>query len=339
MTKNISDPVHINGLYAHRGFLSLDDPGVFEAVSLPWELMIRENGKTSFKHWKDYFVTPSITVYQEQFQSAVHVIGLSPPGMLSLSIPLKTGSNTSYWNQSLQTSALPIAMPGELNSYIDDEQFHMILLINLKLIRQFYSHEQIEKLKQSASRHFIQSTAEKSRQLSLWLNKILIDTLNDPSILSEQIAIQSFEEELLRRLSNTIDLSQTKKKRPHLSLRQKGLKKALEFIHSSDNRLNNIPEICRLSGVSQRTLEYAFQDAFNLSPIQFIQQHRLHKFHHKLLFSSSDYHTVTSTADELGLEQIGRRAGEYKKLFNEQPSETLKRTANQSMSRGHVLVW
>ncbi len=102
---------------------------------------------------------------------------------------------------------------------------------------------------------------------------------------------------------------------------------------------NNIPEICRLSGVSQRTLEYAFQDAFNLSPMQFIQQHRLHKFHHKLLLSSPDYHTVTSSAEELGLEQIGRRAGEYKKLFNELPSETLKRTAKQSMSSRHVLVW
>ncbi len=287
MPETALNTVHTEGKCAHRGQLSLDDPGIHEVASLPLELMLSIKDKR-FRHWKSYFVTPSVVIYREFYSTKLSVIGLSPPDMLRLSIPLKLGCNTTDWNQPLKTGSLPITMPGEVGGFIDAGQSSIFILINLQLLHQHCSEERIEKLEMFSQQHFMPSTTEKIIQLSNWLCQRLDETLVTDadvcgpyfsnSFISNKAAVQSFEQELLHRLGKFIDASCAEKKRPPVSLRQRGLKKALDYLYSSDNVQLSILNLCKQAEVSQRTLEYAFQQTFNLSPVAFIRKIHLHSF-------------------------------------------------------------
>jgi AraC family transcriptional regulator, ethanolamine operon transcriptional activator len=86
-----------------------------------------------------------------------------------------------------------------------------------------------------------------------------------------------------------------------------------------------VPELCRAAGVSQRTLQYAFLDAFSLTPQAFIRRRRLHAARWALLAAHPEQTTVARAAAENGIYQLGRFAGEYARLFGERPSVTLAR--------------
>ena len=71
------------------------DPSVYEELSAPGELIATPLGRGSFGHYKTYLITLTVVAYQESFDLAVRVRGLTPTGMLGFSIPLRTGSRTS----------------------------------------------------------------------------------------------------------------------------------------------------------------------------------------------------------------------------------------------------
>jgi transcriptional regulator GlxA family with amidase domain len=77
--------------------------------------------------------------------------------------------------------------------------------------------------------------------------------------------------------------------------------------------------------VSERTLEYAFHDQFDISPRAFLINYRLHQARKSLLSSDPGESTVAMVAAENGFFDFGRFAAKYRQLFGENPSVTLHR--------------
>ena len=73
------------------------------------------------------------------------------------------------------------------------------------------------------------------------------------------------------------------------------------------------------------SLQYAFRDAMDMTPKEFIMQRRLHATRRALLTSDVSLTRVSDVATEHGFYELGRFAGRYFNLFGERPSETLKR--------------
>jgi len=89
--------------------------------------------------------------------------------------------------------------------------------------------------------------------------------------------------------------------------------------------LPTIPELCRVAGVSQRTLEYGFRDLLGVTPVRYLKLLRLNRVRRSLVRRRSEDETVTSVAVRSGFSDLGRFAGEYRQLFGERPSDTLRR--------------
>lgn len=88
---------------ARHGEIHSEDLVFVEATSSPWDLMITPIGNARFGHWKQYLVTPSVVLYREWYASPVRFRGLSPAGMLGLSLPLRLGNRSVYWDARLRT--------------------------------------------------------------------------------------------------------------------------------------------------------------------------------------------------------------------------------------------
>jgi AraC-like DNA-binding protein len=86
-----------------------------------------------------------------------------------------------------------------------------------------------------------------------------------------------------------------------------------------------VKDLCLAVGVSERTLQYAFQGVMRMSPIAYLTRLRLHRVRQALRVATRGSTTVADQALEWGFWHFGDFSRAYKACFGELPSETLRR--------------
>lgn len=89
-----------------------------------------------------------------------------------------------------------------------------------------------------------------------------------------------------------------------------------------------ISSLCRILAVSERTLRKSFHQIHGIAPSRHLRMSRLSHARRALLLADSKMATVTEIATAFGFVELGRFSVEYRKVFGESPSETLRRGAN-----------
>jgi AraC-like DNA-binding protein len=89
-----------------------------------------------------------------------------------------------------------------------------------------------------------------------------------------------------------------------------------------------IPEICNAIGASTRTLRICCHEHLGMGPKRYLLLRRMHLARCALRQAAPEATSVTDIATRYGFWQLGRFAGEYRALFGESPSATLRRHAN-----------
>jgi AraC-like DNA-binding protein len=87
-----------------------------------------------------------------------------------------------------------------------------------------------------------------------------------------------------------------------------------------------VSDLCRVTTVSERTLEYAFKGTLGLSPVAYLARLRLHRVRNALQTETRGIKTVSSVALDWGFWHFGEFSRAYKDCFGELPSETLRRS-------------
>ena len=85
-----------------------------------------------------------------------------------------------------------------------------------------------------------------------------------------------------------------------------------------------VSELCAAAHVSERTLQYAFQDIMGMSPITYLHRLRLHRARNELRQGNSSSTSVTDVAMNWGFWHFGAFSQAYKNCFGEVPSKTLR---------------
>lgn len=83
----------------------------------------------------------------------------------------------------------------------------------------------------------------------------------------------------------------------------------------------SIAELCGQLGVSRRTIQYAFQHVLNLNPVAYLRAVRLNYVRRALRAGDS----VTAAATKWGFLHLGSFAQDYRSMFGELPSDTVRR--------------
>ena len=311
---------------AITGKLAVHDPSVYEEISAPWELIATPVGRGPFGHYKTYLITPAVVAYQESFDSAVRVRGLTPTGMFGFSIPIRTGSRTSYWNRPLHEKGLPTSMPGALDAVFEAQQSHIIVLVNITVLHQVLPVETTAALLRAATQRLLPVPSNVTAGLGRWLLQILDEVQRQPQMLQHPAVVRAFEEDLFLRLTDLVRVLNTDAHRPDMTRRRRGFDRALEYLREQDTSSLSIPQLSTIAGVGQRTLEYAFRETFDLTPLGFLRLKRFHGARRMLMTTRQGEATVADIAHRNGFYELGRFATSYKRLFGELPSQTMARS-------------
>ena len=106
-------------------------------------------------------------------------------------------------------------------------------------------------------------------------------------------------------------------------------KRAIDLMHEHPEKPWSTADLARATGVSARALQRSFERSDLPSPMMYLRRLRLHRVHTELAASSSNSVTVTMIAGRWGFMHLGRFASQYRQLFGETPSETLRAPGNR----------
>ena len=156
--------------------------------------------------------------------------------------------------------------------------------------------------------------------------------LNRPGgILEAPAAIASFEDFLINSLLWGLEHNHNDSLEARTpSTAPRHVRKVEDYISAHASEPLTMAELAEVSGVSGATMNRAFRQYRGYTPMQFLLDKRM-RFVHKRLLLSGPTDTVQQIAMMCGFVHMGRFAAEYKRRFNEHPSQTLKRAkANSS---------
>jgi AraC family ethanolamine operon transcriptional activator len=86
-----------------------------------------------------------------------------------------------------------------------------------------------------------------------------------------------------------------------------------------------LQDLCTAVGAKGRTLQSAFLAVYGTSPMGYLKIQRLHGARQRLQTAHPKTNTVVGIASAWGFWHMGHFARDYKQMFGEAPSQTLKR--------------
>ncbi|MGK7892341.1 MAG: helix-turn-helix domain-containing protein, partial [Xenococcus sp. (in: cyanobacteria)] len=109
-----------------------------------------------------------------------------------------------------------------------------------------------------------------------------------------------------------------------LESKMKQLAKAIDSLLVDEHYASlNLKYICDRLNTNERSLNYAFNQYYGISPMAFVKASKLHRARELLLEADPNETNVTEITNRLGFWQLGQFSKDYKALFNELPSNTL----------------
>lgn len=152
------------------------------------------------------------------------------------------------------------------------------------------------------------------------------------SISLDAAAVRYAEKEIIAIASRALEASYKPQSRsigrPQFS-RARALSRTLALIEANTGSPLFLDDLCRATGLRERTLRNIFHDYFGVGPMRFLKVRQLREIRAALLAADPAHHTVTDIATRFGIWDFSLFARNYKALFGEPPSHTLRATRAQ----------
>lgn len=151
-----------------------------------------------------------------------------------------------------------------------------------------------------------------------------------PEVLNEPAARQRLRDDLLLTLIDAMAGAYRDDGLHRIDNRKRVVDRACELVLSRPDEPPSLFEVCRRIGASPRKLGYCFQDTYGLSPGRYLKTIRLNSARRDLSRNDNPTQTVYDVAARWGFWHFGHFSADYRKLFAELPSETLRRARSRT---------
>lgn len=132
-------------------------------------------------------------------------------------------------------------------------------------------------------------------------------------------------EDYLPLLIEAIPLTRGQTQKPDRFLRRSQLvRQAEDYMLAHLEQPITLKDLCKILNTSKSPLNYGFQEVFGLSPMAYLKVLRLHAAHKVLKSAASPTTKIADIAHRFGFWHAGRFGQDYKQMFGELPSETIK---------------
>jgi AraC family ethanolamine operon transcriptional activator len=155
----------------------------------------------------------------------------------------------------------------------------------------------------------------------------ILSTIKEQPLKAKSPAIQrEIRFNLSYQLISNLVHSSLEYQKPPNRRRDHALQRVKEYLRENSQEPITVRDLHRATGVSERTLRYAFLEQFAVSPKTYLTAKRLNGVRRQLCHADSSSTKLADVANDWGFWHMGQFAADYRRLFGELPSETLNRS-------------
>lgn len=253
--------------------------------------------------------------------------GAPPSGLITFGLLADPDISIHWRNLDIYRDRLFIFPPsGELHSISQPDFDVFALSLSEEALNRTCHSLELPDFRKLVDRNEVFNCHPRSMLLlRKWLQKTELGLANSVPAADSSMWLQQLEEELARRLIATLAESTGHVSKPLTRKRDHALRIAVNHIEETDRPITSVQELCSITNVSERTLEYAFRERFGQSPKTFTLTYRLNNVRKILRHADPDADRIYEIAGRYGFLHMGQFTSDYKCLFGELPSETLRR--------------
>jgi len=163
------------------------------------------------------------------------------------------------------------------------------------------------------------------RALQRRLGRVVGQLEGDSTVLEAAAVRHELAFEIPAQLIETLASAREKPEIPPSSVRDLAVRRALQLIDGQPDQPHTVQAICQAARVSRRTLDYAFREHFGVTPKAYLKAVRLNGVRRELRDAEAGT-VIADVANRWGFWHMGQVAADYRRLFGELPSQTLKRS-------------
>lgn len=216
----------------------------------------------------------------------------------------------------------------DFDACVNDSDFSCsVIFAPAELLHCYYQTIVGDEMEGMKSLAIARPSRESMRWLAAWPDLVsaeIIEALDPEQRINLQ---ESLRDEALTMLVNSLE-SSTKNANneiaPQLSKARQLIRIAEEYASGNPEDGLRMVDLCSVTEVSERTLQYAFKTCLGISPMNYLKRLRLHRVRHQLKIADPKNTTVSAIACQFGFWHFGEFSKAYKTQFDESPSQTLK---------------
>ena len=288
----------------------------------PWDLDMRQMSLGQLHAQIDFAQLSGMLLNHEHWSQSISAVGATPANYLALA-GCCTERAVKYNGVAIDSQHIMYGFDAAETEFVAPvDSDHWVILVPKDLIISHLGEESAADLLRN--KLFLECASRQSHQLMTLVDRGLGKL---PGGRKEQVDSQTrtaIQSELLDIITEILLLNDMSGKQSTPRKRYLACRKAL--IHAMKlSTLIQVPELAAVAGVSQRVLELGFQETLGMSPQKFLRWNRMNKLHRDLRNARTASYKVTDICNRWGFHELGRTAVEYKRLFGESPSATLRR--------------
>ncbi len=259
-----------------------------------------------------------------------------PRGHVVLAMALSVESGSAFNGRPIAPNSLVVFDSRSQHEAIYSGEIELIVLsVDSAVLETALAPEKLEWLKRMALNHQVDlppDTATAIRQLLLAAcddGERQLHGQSDPEQENELLSSSLSHAVMLAMTSENDAMPSTIPRRTETRL--KVVKRAVEFMRANLHDDIGVTEICGAAYTSRRTLHYCFEEFMRTTPQAYFRALRLNEARRSLKLHAGL--PITELACTLGFANASHFTRHYKLMFDELPSETLKRN-----SRGQLVA-
>ena len=266
-------------------------------------------------------------VYRNRWERAIHYRG-APLGVVMFAVTLTQTSEARWMGQRVGVDDVCVQRCGAEAEYLSAPLWDSVVLTipEVELARQIVdiTHDDPETLLHTHGVvHLTPQLATQVRQAALNYIDTAVRSVAKPDAPSPLPQMAKSTVELMARV--LVSAQPQRHVKASVNRSRQLIRKAEDFCGQHPDQPLRIGQLCRELGVSERTLRDTFNKLTDTSPLAFLKTQRLNQVYRELRDSDPGEVLVKQLAFASGFFHLGHFCRDYKQLFGESPSETIKR--------------
>lgn len=306
-----------------------DDFGVFSEALDSHDVEIKQLCPGSFSAFIQHISNPSLFISHFTTSLRIEALGNPPPGIRTFGIPTENCQPFVWRGLATDADTIQIYTPRTELAVISSQKFEALDVSaseeHLNALNQLWGFPELADIIDGREMVYCEPGKMRRLRTALRLVSNMVNAHSNSLQHNNQLQeMMNYEIPFL--LIEALMTSTAPKVKTTAGNRTRALKSALDFIQASPTSELTVEDICVNIGVTKRTLQRAFRERYGVTPKFYLQLQRLNNVQKALLRSNPETTKIGDLAIDQGYWHMSQFASDYRRMFGELPSTTLRRT-------------